>query len=148
MRSYKGKFEPKNLQKYHGSMPIIFRSRLEYFVMKWCDENPGIIKWGSESIIVPYICGTDNKVHRYFIDFVIEFSNNEKYLIEIKPKVQTVAPKLNKSGIVTKRYYRESLEYVKNQCKWSAAKEFAEKTGFKFKVWDEETLEKLGIYKR
>lgn len=129
-------------------MPIIFRSRLEYFVMKWCDENPGIIKWGSESIIVPYICGTDNKVHRYFIDFVIEFSNNEKYLIEIKPKVQTVAPKLNKSGIVTKRYYRESLEYVKNQCKWSAAKEFAEKTGFKFKVWDEETLEKLGIYKR
>ena len=145
---YQGKFKPRNDNKYFGTRPIIFRSKWEFFVMKWCDEKSGVVQWGSESVIIPYICKTDNKMHRYYVDFIIKFDTGETYLIEIKPKCQTILPKMNKSGRVTKRLVTEQLAYVKNMSKWEAAKKYAEEHGCIFKVWDEEALEKLGIYKQ
>ena len=53
-KSYKGFYKLKNPNKYNGSHPIIFRSSWEYSVMKWLDENLNILKWGSETVIVPY----------------------------------------------------------------------------------------------
>ena len=37
------------------------------------------------------------------------------------------------------------MDYVKNQNKWKAAERFAKDRGWKFVVWTENTLERMGI---
>lgn len=145
MLTYKGHYTPKNKNKYCGSAPIIYRSSWEMLVMKWLDSNSNVVRWGSESIIIPYLCEVDNKVHRYFIDFNIEFQNGTKYLIEIKPESKTKMPTLPKSGRQTRRYLNEVVEYAQNISKWKAAKKFAEEHGCVFQIWDQHVLRNLGI---
>ena len=67
----------------------------------------------------------------------------DRYLIEIKPKKETIPPKKPKRK--SKKYINEVLTYVKNTNKWSAASDFADAKGWKFQVWTEETLKNLGI---
>lgn len=137
-KTYKGKFTPKNKEKYIGNCnDIVYRSLWERNAMRWCDENRDVKKWSSETIIIPYYCTTDKKKHRYFIDLFIEFSNGEKYCIEIKPKKQTLPPK--------RKTLIESATYAKNAAKWNAAHTWCLDRGLKFTIWTEETLEKLGI---
>ena len=110
--------------------------------MVYCDNNDRILEWGSEEIALPYRSPVDNKVHRYFPDFYIKVkeSNGEikKYLIEIKPKKQTVEPEKKKK--VTKGYLYEVMEYAKNQAKWSAARNFCKDNGWEFKILTEAEL--------
>lgn len=144
--AYRGKYRPKNFKKYKGdSTKIVYRSLWERNAFRWLDENPQIIKWSSEEVVIPYICGTDNKPHRYFMDLYFETSTGEKFIIEIKPKKETIAPKKPKSGRQTKRYISESLTYIKNDAKWNAAQEYASDRGWKFAIWTEDTLRSLGI---
>ena len=43
--AYKGKYKPKNRNKYKGDpTKIIYRSLWERRFMVYCDENPSIIK--------------------------------------------------------------------------------------------------------
>ena len=79
--------------------------------MVYCDNNPNIIEWGSEEIIIPYRSPVDRKVHRYFPDFYIKYrtSNGEvkREIIEVKPKSQCFPPKRTKTShkIQTKSSY-------------------------------------------
>ena len=53
--TYKGKYIPKNPQKYKGNpSQIIYRSLWERKFMVYCDRNDKVIEWGSEEVIVPY----------------------------------------------------------------------------------------------
>ena len=141
---YKGKYKVKNKHKYVGDVNnVIYRSSWERAALKWLDENQDIKYFGSEEIVIPYRCATDNKIHRYYVDLWFENSNGEKYIIEIKPKKETAPPK--NPGRRTKKYISESLTYIKNQSKWEAAQEFAMKHGLKFDIWTEDTLRSLGI---
>ena len=110
--------------------------------MVYCDLNENILEWGSEEIALPYRSPIDNKVHRYFPDFYIKVreSNGQikKYIIEIKPKKQTIEPKVQKRK--TKGYIYEVYEYAKNQAKWKAAEEFCKDRMWEFKVLTEEEL--------
>ena len=143
-KTYKGKFTPTNKDKYAGEVTkIVYRSLWERQVFKWADNNPNIVAWNSEEVIIPYVCETDNKVHRYFMDLFFQTKDGKKFLIEIKPKNQTVPPK--KGVRVTKRYITESMTYVKNQSKWKAATEFALDHGLIFDIWTEDKIEALGI---
>ena len=143
MATYKGKFTPKNKDKYVGDYTnIVYRSLWERNVFRWLDANSDIKAWNSEDVIIPYVCQTDNKVHRYYIDVYFETVKGKKYLIEIKPDKETRPPK---SGRKTKRFLSESLTYIKNQSKWKAAEEFAKDNGCEFYVWTEHTLRSLGI---
>ena len=82
--AYKGKYKPKHTEKYSGDPDnVVYRSLWERQTFKWCDENPNVISWSAEEVVVPYLCETDNRVHRYFVDMLIEFSNGETYLVEI-----------------------------------------------------------------
>jgi hypothetical protein len=101
------------------------------------------VYWNSEEIVLPYVCETDKKVHRYYLDLWFETQGGDTYIIEIKPKGQTKPPKTPQRK--TRRYVKESLTYVKNQSKWKAASEFALDRGWKFEVWTEDTLKSLGI---
>ena len=93
--SYKGKYRPTNRKKYRGDVNnIIYRSLWERTFMKYCDDNPDIIEWGSEEIIIPYVSPIDGRRHRYFPDFFVKTSKGDKFLIEVKPKSQTKPPKV------------------------------------------------------
>lgn len=141
--SYKGKFKPTNPQKYKGDPTgIVYRSLWELKFMKYCDSNEKILEWGSEEIALPYLSPLDNKVHRYFPDFYIKVKESngqiKKYIIEVKPKKQTIEPIPQKKK--TKGYIYEVMEYAKNQAKWKAAREFCEDRQWEFKVITEDEL--------
>jgi len=142
--TYRGKFRPKQPDKYLGDVnKIVYRSLWERNAMRWCDENPNIERWNSEEVIVPYVCNTDGRRHRYFIDLFIRLKNGQTYLVEIKPKSQTKPPK---QPARKTRVYLESIKtYVKNKSKWEAAAEFAERNNSKFVIWTEDTLNSMGI---
>jgi len=110
--------------------------------MRYCDLNENILEWGSEEIALPYRSPIDNKIHRYFPDFYIKVREStgqiKKYIIEIKPKKQCIEPKVQKKK--TRGYIYEVREYVKNQAKWEAAKEFCADRQWEFKVLTEDEL--------
>ena len=141
--SYKGRYRPSNPKKYRGdSSNIIYRSLWERKFMVYCDNQTKILEWGSEEIALPYRSPIDNKVHRYFPDFYIKVKESngkiKRYIIEIKPKKQTVEPKMKKRK--TKGYIYEVYEYAKNQAKWKAAEEFCKDRMWEFKVLTEDEL--------
>jgi hypothetical protein len=141
--AYKGRYKVKNPSKYRGNpTQVIFRSLWERQVFRWCDENSSVLQWSSEEIIIPYRCKTDNKLHRYYPDVYIKTKNGE-YLIEIKPKKETVPPRDRSKK--TKKYLNEVMTYIKNTSKWDAAKEYCADRGFIFDIWTEDTLKKMGI---
>lgn len=143
MPSYKGKYSPKFPDKYNGNpVNIIYRSLWERKFMSYCDLNENVLEWESEEKFIPYRSPIDNRIHRYYPDFLIKVKTNEgvikKYMIEIKPKKQTVPPP--KPQRQTKRYISEVYEYAKNQSKWEAAKEWCADRGYEFKVLTEDNL--------
>lgn len=140
---YKRKYVPINPQKYVGDPTnIIMRSSWETKFAIWCDRNPSVIKWNSEETVVPYVCPTDNKWHRYFIDFKIQIRDKtgtlKTYLIEIKPEKQTKPPEMPSRK--TKRFLLEAATYVKNEAKWNAALTFAKDRGWDFIIITERHL--------
>jgi hypothetical protein len=140
---HKRKYTPANPQKYAGDPTVIFmRSSWETRFALWCDHNPNVVKWVSEEIVIPYRCPTDNKIHRYFVDFKIQIKdkdgNIKTYLIEVKPSKQLVPPEY--PGRKTQRYLVESAMFIKNQAKWSAAKSYASDRKWEFKIITEHEL--------
>lgn len=141
---YRGKYRPENPKKYVGDYNnIIYRSLLERKFMVFCDRNPNILKWASEEMAIPYISPLDNRMHRYFVDFIIEVvekdGKTKTYMVEIKPQRQCVEPKPsdNKSK---KTFLKEMKTWSINNSKWKAAKEFAIKNNWEFKVITEKNL--------
>ena len=142
--AYKGKYKIKNPDKYAGNPnTVVFRSLWERNTFRWCENNPKVKLWNSEEIVVPYKSTVDKKLHRYYVDLLIQMENKETYLIEIKPKSQTQPPKPRSRK--TRKFINEQLTYIKNNDKWEAADQFAKHKGWKFQVWTEETLKNLGI---
>jgi len=141
-KSYKGIFKPKNPQKYKGDAKnIVYRSSWELRVMKWFDDHPDVLWWASEELVIPYYSPVDNRMHRYFPDFVAKMRVNGgkvmTYVIEVKPEFQTKPPTQKKR---TKKYIQEAATYVVNQSKWKAADEFCHEHGWQFKVVTEKDL--------
>lgn len=140
---HKRKFTPINPQKYRGDYSnIIMRSSWETRFAIWCDRNPSIVSWNSEETIVPYLCPTDGRIHRYFIDFRIQVKtingDIKTYLVEIKPYKQTIPPE--KPSRRTRRFLTETATYVKNMAKWDAADKYAKDRGWEFIVLTEKHL--------
>ena len=140
-KSYQGLYKPTNPKKYVGdAKKIVYRSLLERRFMRYCDLNEDITFWASEELPIRYYNPITQKFHRYFPDFIVKTSNNQKYMIEIKPYRQIDKPKMPKKK--TKSYMRESLEYIKNKAKWSAAESYCEDNGLTFKLITEKDLGK------
>ena len=140
---HKRKYKPIYPEKYEGDpTSIIMRSSWETRFALWCDRNPAIVKWSSEETIIPYRCHTDNRIHRYFVDFRIKVKQTDgsikTYIVEIKPHTQTKPPEY--PGRKTKRFITESLTFVKNQSKWKAAEEWCKDRGYEFKIITEREL--------
>lgn len=143
MRYHKRKYKPIHPEKYQGDPTnIICRSSWETRFAIWCDTNPSIIQWSSEETIIPYICPTDNRPHRYFVDFKIRVKlpsgGTKTYLVEIKPFAQTQPPKQPKRK--TMRFLQEVMTYGKNEAKWAAARAFCKDRGYEFVLITENEL--------
>ena len=143
MKTYKGRYKVKNPKKYDGDhTQVIYRSYWEKFAFMWCENQANIKSWSSEETVIPYISAVDNKYHRYFVDLKLNMMDGRTILVEIKPDKQTKPPKGKRR---TKRFISESLEYVKNQCKWQAANEYCLDRGWHFQIWTEKTLKEMGM---
>lgn len=123
----------------------VYKSSLELSALKYCDGNPKIIKWSLEPFPIHYIKPSTGKKHRYYIDFFIEFQNNEQFLVEIKSHSETIQPKEPKKK--TKKsiynYQRKVVNYLINKAKWQAAEQFCKENGFKFIILTEKQLQNL-----
>ena len=141
--AYKGKFQPRNPQKYLGDPTnIVYRSRWELVFMGWLDKHPGVLQWGSEELIIPYRSPIDNRIHRYFPDFIIKKKTPDgkidTVIVEIKPKAQTVPPIVQTKA--TKRYINEVATWGINSSKWKAAENYCKDRGWKFEIITEKEL--------
>ena len=141
--TYKGRYRIENIKKYKGDISdVIYRSSWELKFMIWCDSNPSVLEWGSETVIIPYRSPVDNNIHRYFVDFYIKIKDKDnkvlKYLIEIKPEKFTKPPPIPQKK--TKRFIQEVFNYGINQSKWEAASSFCKDRGWQFLVLTERDL--------
>tara|TARA_R110000824_G_scaffold25246_1_gene88095 strand:+ start:235 stop:687 length:453 start_codon:yes stop_codon:yes gene_type:complete len=140
--AYKTKFYPENVSKYIGDpVKIICRSLWERKVCKWMDSNKNILRWGSEEIAIPYVSPKDNRVHKYYPDFIAEHKNDkgtiETLVIEVKPDKQTKPPKPRKK---TRSFLGECLTYEINKSKWEAAKKACKEKNWRFVILTEKQI--------
>lgn len=140
---YQGKFRPINPSKYKGDPTnIIYRSRWEFVYMSRLDKDPTVIEWASEEHVIPYRSPLDNRIHRYFVDFYVkkrmENGKTECALIEIKPKKETIPPKVTNKP--TRRYITEVVKWGVNDAKWKAARAYCKDRGWEFEVLTEKEL--------
>jgi len=105
------------------------------------DGNKNVLRWGSEEIAIPYKSPKDNKIHRYFPDFIAEVRNQnnevETLVIEVKPMKQTEPPKGKKK---TKSFLQESLTFQINKAKWESAKRICQQKGWRFVILTENQI--------
>jgi len=137
------KWFPKHPEKYAGDVNnIITRSSWERRFFAWADTNPSVVSYSSEEIVIPYLCETDNKYHRYFVDALVKIKDKNNivssYLVEIKPSNQVAAPVY--PGKNTRSYINKVGTYIKNCCKWKAAKKYAAERNMQFIILTEQEL--------
>lgn len=140
--SYKGWFRPKNPIKYKGDATnIVYRSNWELRVMKHLDIDPNVLWWASEELSIRYKSPIDQKMHRYYPDFIVRVRQTDgkenTLVIEVKPEKQTKKPIQKRK---TKTFIQEAATYAINQEKWRAADLFCKEHGWHFKVLTEKDL--------
>lgn len=121
--NFKGKFTPKNPEKYRGNVnQIIYRSSWERLLMVYCDKKDEILYWSSEEYKIPYVFEDKNRT--YYPDFWIYMMDKDgkrkEKLIEIKP------------------HYQRGWKI--NKVKWEAAESFASHNNMTFEVFTEKEL--------
>lgn len=142
----KGIYKVINPEKYIGEKPPIYRSSWEARFCHYLDTNDNVQKWGSECLVIPYYNPIDGKNHRYFPDFFCQIKKKDgtvvKYVVEVKPLDQAVAPKLPKRRTTKalENYRQQQAIVLKNKFKWEAAEEFCKQQGYIFKVITEKEL--------
>ena len=136
-RFARGKFFPKNKEKYVGLKTPTYRSSWEHAFMRLCDEHPNVAKWASESIKIPYRHPFTGKYTVYVPDFFIVYTdkNGRKNaeLVEVKPKSQTNMMDAGKS-------FAKKKQVALNMAKWEAANAYAKQNKIRFRVVSEDQL--------
>lgn len=136
-RFSKGKYIPKNPQKYVGNSNPVYRSSWELNACMMFDHNPNILKWASEPMRIPYRNPLTGKQTVYVPDFFIQYvdKNNKMHveILEIKPASQQLLEKVGKNKA-------NQAMYVKNQAKWAAARLYCQQQGIVFRVLNENDL--------
>ena len=132
-----GRYTVRNPQKYVGKGKPTYRSGWELTFMIFCDTNDKIIKWASESIVIPYMHPFKGKRTNYIPDFFIvyqdKYGRTNAELIEIKPKAESIITEKVKNA-------RQQAVIAINHAKWHSAKAFCKAQGIKFRVVTEDDL--------
>lgn len=133
-----GKFLPQHPEKYKGKNLPIFKSSLEQRLMLYLDSNPYIISWQYEPIAIKYLDKSSRppRIRRYFIDFIAVVKQGlltKTIWLEVKPLREAQKPKNSKNIM-------DNLIWLKNNCKWDAARQMAKSKGYEFHIITEEQL--------
>ena len=146
-RTYSGKYKVRHPEMYKGNPDKVeFRSHWEKDCFVWLDGNSQVEWWNSEEFVVRYYYDIERKYRNYLVDLTIKWKNGKTFLVEIKPKKQTVPPKVKRPK--SKRSLNEAYTWVMNCNKWEAADKVAKDNGWEFYIWTEEELQKFGILKK
>ena len=133
----RAQYKLKNPEKYLGKGNPIYRSSWEMTFMMFCDNNPSIQQWASESIKIPYRDPLTGKNTIYVPDFLIVYVDKDMQkhaeLIEIKPKNQALRENVGKNKL-------NQAQYIKNMAKWQAAQIYCKRIGLKFRVITEHDI--------
>ena len=131
-----GKYTVRNTEKYIGTKQPTYRSSWEMSFMLFCDNNPSVLQWASESIQIPYRNPLTGKNTIYVPDFFIYYQDangkNHGELIEIKPSKET--------SMTEAKSPRDKAMAIVNAAKWQAAQAFCARQGLKFRVVTETQL--------
>ncbi len=141
--AYKTKYLPENVTKYMGNpTKIVCRSTWERKMCKYLDNNVNVLRWASEELSIPYLSPVDNKMHKYYPDFIAEVRTKtgevKTFLIEVKPYKQTKPPVIKKRK--TKSYDTNMKMYAVNEAKWEAAKKLCNDNQWEFTILTENEL--------
>jgi len=132
-----GIYKIQNPEKYVGNRAPRYRSSWEHTFMMFCDNNPSVQQWSSESVKIPYRDPLTGKQTVYVPDFLIVYLDRNlrrhAELVEIKPANQMLKERVGKN------MYNQA-QYVKNMAKWEAAGKWAQNQGIKFRVINEKDL--------
>jgi len=147
-QKYKGKFTPENPSKYAGDTSnIIYRSGWERRCMKFFDNNPSILQWASEEVVIPYYDTATKKVRRYFPDFLIKIKDKngkeKTHLIEVKPS-KDMRPPVGGMGKKKSTVLYEMKTYQMNRDKFAAARKWCDDRNIIFDIWTEKHLQQKG----
>lgn len=144
-KSYKGWYTILNPEKFIKPVDefmqsfkdgkVMYKSSLERKAIQYFDYNKYVKSWSCEPFHIKYIKPTDGLEHRYFIDFFVEFTTGDKFLVEVKSKGETFQPNPKNKG-----YQQALVTFAINQAKWKAAKEFAALNKMKFIILTETEL--------
>jgi len=129
------RYTVKNIDKYAGdARRVVARSRWELMYMNALDMSPMVRKWISEpkNLNISYLSPIDKKVHQYWPDFLVQYTDGNVEILEVKPLKQSLAEN------ATNTY--DKLMLIKNIAKWTAADRFAKAIGGRFRVITEKTL--------
>lgn len=131
-----GTYEVSNTQKYVGTKAPFYRSSWELAFMRMCDAHPNILKWASENVKIPYMNPITGKYANYVPDFMIQYIDKDGKehveLIEIKPSNQTTMENARTKG--------HQVQTAINAAKWTAAQEWSQRKGIRFKVINEDQI--------
>lgn len=131
-----GIFVPKNVTKYVGKGSPRYRSGWELVFMNFCDNNPSVLYWASESLSIPYRSPLDGKTHQYIPDFFVVYQNKAgkkiAEIVEIKPKKQSVIEGKASAGA--------RMVVAVNHAKWQSATAYCKYHGYTFRVITEDDL--------
>lgn len=169
-QTHQGFYAVRNKEKYVGDPSlVIYRSSWEFSFCKWADYSPSILRWSSEPVKIPYYdrvsklneckklgLNPNNPknwvVKNYNTDFWIELKKPddtiERWFVEIKPEYKLLKPKpVPKTAPLKdqKKFNRLAKEYLINEAKFAAIKEWATRNNCHFYIFTEVQLKRYGI---
>jgi len=131
-----GKYQIKNPEKYMGKRLPTYRSSWEFTFCAFCDNNPAVLNWASESVSIPYFNPVSGKQSIYVPDFLVVYvdatQRQHTELVEIKPSKETT--------MESAKSYRDKLMVAINLAKWQMADAWCRANGMRFRVVTEYDL--------
>ena len=130
-----GVFEARNPAKMASRRPPVYRSSWELVVMRFLDDHPSIVEWGSECLKIPYYNPLKMRHSVYVPDFLVRMNDRtgvqRTMVVEVKPSSQTLG---------AAKSQRDKMEAVVNAAKWRAAVQWCRKRGMTFDVMTESDI--------
>lgn len=93
----KKKRRKKRKSRYHRGLHISpkageckYRSGWEFSYMKYLDNNPDVISYEYEKLVIEYVSNVrTKKIRKYYPDFYVKYIDGHNEVVEIKPKRRT-----------------------------------------------------------
>jgi hypothetical protein len=85
-----------------------YRSSWELDYMKILDADPSVVSYEYETIVIAYISNySSGKVRHYIPDFKIDYADNTKVLVEIKPSKKLEQKIVNKKRLAAEHWCKD-----------------------------------------